>query len=124
MSTEGVARPRSLRRPGQDQPSVTGALPPPYTPPPPEPEPELPLPAPGGQHSNRCQRDQRHQRATQQSRPIGGGLLVACPTRSARVIIAGHALIQNLRRGHSELAVEAPVNRRGAVAFDELALMV
>ena len=74
--------------------------------------------------NNRCQRDQRHQRATQQSRPIGGGLLVACPTRSARVIIAGHALIQNLRRGHSELAGEAPVNRRGAVAFDELALMV
>ena len=33
------------------------------------------------QHSNRCQRDQRHQRATQRSRPIGGGLLVACPTR-------------------------------------------
>jgi IS6 family transposase len=37
-------------------------------------------------------------------------------------VIAGHALVQNLRRGHHELAVEAPVNRRVAVAFDELAL--
>jgi hypothetical protein len=40
------------------------------------------------------------------------------------VIIAGHAFIQNLRWGHYELAVEAPVNRRVAVAFDELALVV
>ena len=43
--------------------------------------------------------------------------------RSARVVIAGHALVQNVRRGHYELAVEAPVNRRVAVAFDELALV-
>jgi hypothetical protein len=35
-----------------------------------------------------------------------------------------HAFIQNLRRGHYELAAEAPVNRRVAVAFDELALVV
>ena len=41
--------------------------------------------------------------------------------RSARVVIAGHALVQNLRRGHYELAVEEPVTRRVAVAFDELA---
>jgi transposase-like protein len=44
--------------------------------------------------------------------------------RSARVVIAGHALVQNVRRGHYELAVEAPVNRRVAVAFDELALVI
>jgi IS6 family transposase len=37
------------------------------------------------------------------------------------VIIAGHGFVQNLRRGHYELAVEAPVNQRAAVAFDELA---
>jgi IS6 family transposase len=43
---------------------------------------------------------------------------------SARVVIAGHALVQNVRRGHYELAVEAPVNRRVAVAFDELALVI
>jgi transposase-like protein len=44
--------------------------------------------------------------------------------RSARVIIAGHALVQNLRRGHYELAVEEPANRRLAVAVDELALVI
>jgi transposase, IS6 family len=44
--------------------------------------------------------------------------------RSARVIIAGHALVQNLRRGHYELAVEEPAGRRLAVAFDELALTI
>jgi hypothetical protein len=41
--------------------------------------------------------------------------------RSARVIIAGHAFVQNMRRGHYGLAVEEPVARRLAVAFDELA---
>jgi transposase-like protein len=44
--------------------------------------------------------------------------------RSARVVLAGHALVQNVRRGHYELAVEAPVNRRVAVAFDKLALVI
>jgi transposase, IS6 family len=41
--------------------------------------------------------------------------------RSARVVIAGHALVQNVRRGHYELAAEEPATRRVAVAFDELA---
>jgi transposase-like protein len=44
--------------------------------------------------------------------------------RSARIVIAGHALVQNVRRGHYELAVETPVSRRVAVAFDELALVI
>jgi transposase-like protein len=44
--------------------------------------------------------------------------------RSARVVIAGHAFVQNLRRGHYELAVQEPTNRRVAVAFDELVLAV
>jgi transposase, IS6 family len=44
--------------------------------------------------------------------------------RSARIIIAGHAFIQNLRRGHYELAVEEPAARRVAVAFDELAIAI
>jgi IS6 family transposase len=44
--------------------------------------------------------------------------------RSARVVFVGHAFVQNLRRGHYELAVEAPVNRRLEVAFDELALAI
>ena len=43
---------------------------------------------------------------------------------SARVIIAGHAFVQNLRRGHDELAAEEPVNRRAAIAFAELAVTI
>jgi transposase-like protein len=42
--------------------------------------------------------------------------------RSARIVIAGQALVQNLRRGHYELAVEEPANKRLAVAFAELAV--
>jgi len=42
--------------------------------------------------------------------------------RSARIVIAGHALVQNLRRGHYELAVEEPANKRLAVAVAELAV--
>jgi len=44
--------------------------------------------------------------------------------RSARVVIAGHALVQNIRRGHYELAVEEPTNRRLAVAFEALILAI
>ena len=44
--------------------------------------------------------------------------------RSARVVIAGHALVQNLRRGHYELAVEVPASRRVAMAFGDLALVI
>jgi hypothetical protein len=36
------------------------------------------------------------------------------------VIIAGHAFMQNLRRGHYELAVDAPRATRVAAAFAEL----
>jgi transposase, IS6 family len=43
---------------------------------------------------------------------------------SAKVIAAGHAFVQNLRRGHYELAVDQPVTRRLAVAFDELTLVI
>ena len=43
---------------------------------------------------------------------------------NARVVIAGHAFVQNLRRGHSELAVEEPASLRVAAAFDELALAI
>jgi transposase-like protein len=44
--------------------------------------------------------------------------------RSAKVVITGHAFVQSLRRGHYELAVEEPVTRRVAVAFDKLALAI
>jgi hypothetical protein len=40
---------------------------------------------------------------------------------TARVIARGHALMQNLRRGHYELGVETRAHRRIALAFTELA---
>jgi hypothetical protein len=36
----------------------------------------------------------------------------------------GHAFIQNLRRGHYELGIEARTGLTLAAAFDELALVV
>jgi len=44
--------------------------------------------------------------------------------RTARVIVAGHAFIQNLRRGFYDLGTDVPPARRLAEAFDELALVV
>jgi IS6 family transposase len=44
--------------------------------------------------------------------------------RGATVVIAGHAFIQNIRRGHYELGIEQPVTRRVAAAFSELALAI
>jgi hypothetical protein len=44
--------------------------------------------------------------------------------RSTRVIVAGHAFIQNVGRGHYELAVEHHTSQRVAVAFDELAFAI
>jgi transposase-like protein len=41
--------------------------------------------------------------------------------RTAQVVVAGHAFLQNLRRGHYELGVEAAPVERVAVAFTELA---
>jgi hypothetical protein len=41
--------------------------------------------------------------------------------RSARTIAAGHAFVQNLRRGHYELVVDHPASVRVRAAFEELA---
>ena len=40
---------------------------------------------------------------------------------SLRVIAAGHAFVQNLRRGHYEITVDLPVHDRVRVAFTDLA---
>jgi transposase, IS6 family len=37
------------------------------------------------------------------------------------VIMRGHTLLQNIRRGHYELGVDARLHRRVAAAFAELA---
>jgi len=41
--------------------------------------------------------------------------------RTVQVIIAGHAFVQNLRRGHYELGHDVPPPLRVAAAFTELA---
>jgi len=68
--------------------------------------------------NNRVEAD--HSRLKARLRPMRGLKQDA----SARVIIAGHAFVQNLRRGHYELAAEEPVNRRVAIAFAELAVAI
>jgi transposase, IS6 family len=40
---------------------------------------------------------------------------------TVRVIMRGHAFMQNVRRSHYELGVEARAHRRVAAAFTELA---
>jgi hypothetical protein len=44
--------------------------------------------------------------------------------RSARVIVAGHAFLQNLRRGFYDLGTDVPPAARLAEAFAELALVI
>jgi transposase-like protein len=44
--------------------------------------------------------------------------------RSAQVVSAGHAFVQNLRRGHYELGVDVDPRHRLAAVFTELALAV
>jgi transposase-like protein len=68
--------------------------------------------------NNRVEAD--HGRLKSRLRPMRG----LKQDRSARVIVAGHAFMQNVRRGHYELAVEEPANRRVAVAVDELAMVI
>ena len=41
--------------------------------------------------------------------------------RSLRTVAAGYAFVQNLRRGHYELTLDAPVHDRVRVAFTDLA---
>jgi transposase-like protein len=44
--------------------------------------------------------------------------------RSARVLAAGHAFVQNLRRGHYDIAPETPSHHRPRIVFDDLALTI
>ena len=65
--------------------------------------------------NNRIEAD--HSQLKQRLRPMRG----LRTDRTTAVIIAGHAFMQNLRRGHYELAVDAPRATRVAAAFAELA---
>jgi IS6 family transposase len=44
--------------------------------------------------------------------------------RSARTIAAGHAFVQNLRRGHYDIATDVPEDRRLRKVFDDLGLTI
>jgi transposase-like protein len=44
--------------------------------------------------------------------------------RSARILAMGHAFVQNLRRGHYDIAAEIPSGDQLRVAFDVLALTI
>ena len=69
--------------------------------------------------NNRVECD--HARLKARLRPMRG----LKTDRTATVIIEGHAFIQNLRRGHYELGVDARAGRlRCAAAFDELASII
>lgn len=57
-----------------------------------------------------------HSRLKQRLRPMRG----LRTEQTAQIIIAGHAFMQNLRRGHYELATEAPPSTQVAAAFTEL----
>ena len=61
-----------------------------------------------------------HGRLKSRLRPMRGLKQLRC----ARVICAGHAFIQNIRRGHYELGTEQVVNLRVPAAFDELVMAI
>ncbi len=65
--------------------------------------------------NNRIETD--HGQLKRRLRPMRG---LKTDTR-ARVVTAGHAFVQNLRRGHYELAIDQPARVHVAVAFKELA---
>jgi len=68
----------------------------------------------GQYQNNRVECD--HGRLKARLRPMRG----LKTHRTASVVIRGHAFIQNLRRCHYELAVDATPLFRLATAFDEL----
>ena len=49
----------------------------------------------------------------------GSGALV-----SAQTLAAGHAFVQNLRRGHYEIATDEPTHHRLRIAFNALAASI
>ena len=68
--------------------------------------------------NNRIEAD--HGRLKARHRPMRG----LKRDHTARVIMRGHALMQNVRRRHYELGIDAPAHRRVAHAFTELAQVI
>ena len=77
--------------------------------------------APGARHiterytNNPIEAD--HGRFKARLRPMRGLKRLA----SARTVAAGHAFVQNLRRGHYAITADLPIRDRVRVAFDDLA---
>ena len=44
--------------------------------------------------------------------------------RSAQTLAAGHAFVQNLRRGHYEMATDEPVRDRLRITFNPVAASI
>ncbi|MDY7089557.1 MAG: IS6 family transposase [Actinomycetota bacterium] len=61
-----------------------------------------------------------HSRLKQRLRPMRG----LRTDRTAQTVIAGHAFVQNLRRGHYEIGTDTPRRLRLAAAFTELATAI
>jgi transposase, IS6 family len=61
-----------------------------------------------------------HGRLKARLRPMRG---LKCH-RSTRILAAGHAFVQNLRRGHYDIATETPSRHRLHVVFEDLALAI
>ena len=72
-----------------------------------------------GQHANNPV-EADHGRLKARLRPMRG----LKRYRSARVLAAGHAFVQNLRRCHYEIATKTPDRHRLRIAFDDLALTI
>jgi len=68
--------------------------------------------------NNRVEAD--HGRLKARLRPMRG----LKTFRSARILAAGHAFVQNIRRGQYEIATDEPAHHRLPAAFDELALAI
>jgi IS6 family transposase len=62
-----------------------------------------------------------HGRLKARLRPMPG---LKSRHRSVRILAAGHAFVQNLRRGHYDIATEVPSHHRLRAAFDDLALAI
>lgn len=61
-----------------------------------------------------------HGRLKARARPMRG----LKSFRSAWILAVGHAFVQNVRRGHYEIATDSPVHHRIQVVFDELTLAI
>ena len=68
--------------------------------------------------NNRVEAD--HGRLKARLRPMRG----LKRDRSLRIVATGHAFVQNLRRGHYELATDATAHHKLRTIFDELALTI